>query len=204
MNKNEIEVWKPHPDIDVIEVSTLGRVRTLDRMVSGKGNGTRFQKGQVLKQFVSVNGYMRVSIRIDGKPTKKLVHRLVAQTFLPNPDNLPMVNHRDCNRKNNNVENLEFCDNSYNQKYRNRFGISVTESIGKPLFAVNLSTLEVSHFRSQSEAGRVLGFSQGHIGAVIRGKRNHAGDFWFVNDDDNADDIIKRKLHALQSQLLGL
>jgi hypothetical protein len=108
-----------------------------------------------------------------------------------------MVNHKDCNRKNNHVENLEFCDNSYNQKYRNKFGISVTESIGKPLFAVNLSTLEVSHFRSQSEAGRVLGFGQGHIGSVIRGERNHAGDFWFVNDDGHAVDVVKSKLHDI-------
>jgi len=187
---NESEIWKSHPDIVGIEVSTLGRVRTLDRMVSGRGKRTWIAKGHVLKPFVNNNGYMRVNIKIDGKQIKKSVHRLVAQTFLPNPNGLPMVNHKDCNRKNNHVENLEFCDNSYNQKYREEFG----KASGRPVFAVNLATLEVSRFRSQHEASRELGVFQTNINAVIKGRLKQTGGFWFTNADEKAAGTIKRKL----------
>jgi len=194
MIKNEIEIWRSHPEIGIIEVSSLGRVRTLDRVVSSKGNGTRFQKGQVLKQFINSNGYMRVPIRIDGKQMHKFVHRLVAQTFIKNPDNLPEVNHLDCDRENNNVENLEFCTASYNRQYREKYGISQTEAAGHPLFAINLATREVSRFRSQHESSRVLRVLQPNVNAVIKGKQKKAHGYLFVNDDDNAADIIKRKL----------
>lgn len=203
MAKNEIEVWKSHPDIVGIEVSTLGNVRTLDRVISNE-KMTRFIKGRVLKQSVNGRGYMQLNVKVDGKFIAKSVHRLVAQTFLSNPNNLPMVNHRDCNRTNNNVENLEFCTASYNNQYREKFGISQTEAAGHPLFAINLSTLEVLHFRSQSEASRLLGVNRKNINNTIKGRQNRAGGFWFVNEDEKAADAIKRKLHTLQSQSLGL
>ena len=194
MIKNESEIWRALPGVPGIEVSTFGKVRTLDKVTSSE-KYTRFTKGQVLKQFNDKNGYLRVSIRIDSKQTKKYVHRLVAQTFIKNPDNLPQVNHRDCNPQNNHVENLEFCTASYNQKYRNKHGVSQTEAVGHQLFAVNLKTLEVSHFRSQSEAGRKLRVKHANINMVIKGKRNYAGGFWFVNDDGHAVEVVKSKLH---------
>jgi len=189
------EIWKAHPDIPWIEVSTLGRVRTIDRMVSGRGNGTQFIKGRVLKQRYDKNGYLQVSIRIDGKRPKKLVHRLIAQTFIKNPNNLPQVNHLDCDRANNHVENLEFCTVSYNQQYREKYGVSQTEVLGHPVFAINLDTMEISRFRSQGEAGQVLGVSQGNISSVIKGKYKQTGGYWFVNDDGHAVDVVKSKLH---------
>lgn len=193
MINNEEEVWKSHPDIVGIEVSTFGNVRTLDRVVSSE-NGTRFLKGRVLKQSKNNRGYPMVHIPIDGKPTTKLVHRLVAQTFLSNPDNFPEVNHKDCDRTNSNVENLEFCTPKYNSQYRENFG----KSLGSPVFAISLSTLEVLHFCSQGEAGRILGVSQGNINMAIKGKRSYAGGFLFVNEDDNAADTIKQKLHEIK------
>ena len=186
----ETEIWKAYQDIAGIEVSTFGRVRSLDKMV-WNGRGTWLMKGRILKQQLNHHGYLRVGITIDGKRATKLVHRLVAQTFLPNPDNLPMVNHKDCNRKNNHVENLEFCDNSYNQKYREKYG----KALSQPVFAVNIYTLEVSRFHSKNEASRKLGVKQGSISNVIKGKAKRAGNFWFVNADDNAVDIVKQNLH---------
>jgi len=193
MINNETEIWRSYPDIPEIEVSTLGIVRTLDRVVSSKGNGTRFQKGQVLKQFISNNGYMRVHIRIDGKSTMKLVHRLVAQTFIKNTDNLPQVNHRDCDPTNNDVSNLEWCSSSYNIKYREKYG----KAQNKPVFAIDLSTLEVLHFRSQGEASRELGVFVSNISRVIKGKQNYAGGYFFKEDDGNGIEIDKDKLNDI-------
>ena len=194
MIKNESEIWRALPGVPGIEVSTFGRVRTLDRVVSGE-NGTRFLKGRVLKQWDSGTGYLNVNIPIDRKQAKKLVHRLVAQTFIPNPDSLPEVNHKDCNRTNNHVDNLEFCTRSYNMKYKEKFGISNTELLGHHLFAINLDTNKVSHFCSQHEASRALGISVANINMVIKGKRNQSGGFWFVNDDGHAVEVVKSKLH---------
>ena len=197
------EIWKLHPEYTGIEVSTFGRVRSLDRVTSSE-KYTRFVKGRVLKQYNNTNGYLQVKIPIAGKWTTKSVHRLVAQTYIPNPDELPQVNHLDCNRKNNNVENLEFCDNSYNQKYREKYGISNTELLSKPVFAINLTTLEVLHFSSQTEASRELRVFNSNVNKVIKGRFKQTGGFWFTNADDNADDAIKHKLNDLQSQVLGL
>ena len=186
------EIWKSYPEIAGIEVSTMGRVRSLDRVVPN-GKGTRLVKGHVLKQKDNGIGHLQVVITIDGKRTMKVVHRLVAQTFIPNPDNLPEVNHKNGDRKNNNVENLKWCSHSYNIQYREKFG----EALGIPVFAVNLTTLEVSRFRSRKEAGRSLGVFYQSINQVIKGRIKQTGGYWFVNDDGHAVDVVKSKLHDI-------
>lgn len=192
----EPEIWRVHPEYTGIEVSTFGRVRTLDRVISSE-NGTRSLKGRILKQYLKPNGYMQLGFSINGKHVTKLVHRLVAQTFLPNPDNLPQTNHKNCIRTNNNVENLEWCTSSYDAKYREKHGVSQAEKIGHPLFAINLSTLKISRFETQSEAGRTLGVNQANINAVIKGRQKTAYSFWFVNDDGHAVEVVKSKLHDI-------
>jgi len=196
------EIWKAHPDIAGIEVSTLGRVRTLDKMV-WNGKGTYSKKGRILKQSKSINGYMYVSIKANGKFIKQRIHRLVAQTFISNPDNLPEVNHKDNNPLNNNVSNLEFCTHKYNTTYREKYGTPAKECVPKsPVFAVNLSTLEVLHFSSQHEAGRELEIFQSHINAVIKGKRKQAHGYWFKADDGNGIEADKDKLKSIVDSMI--
>lgn len=190
--ENQTEIWKSLPGVHGVEVSTFGNVRALDRVVPRK-NGAYHIKGHVLKQCNDKDGYLLVHIPIDGKSITKKVHRLVAQTFLPNPNGLPMVNHKDCNRANNHVENLEWCTVSYNNRYREEFG----KAKGLPVLAINLSTMEISQFSSQTEASRKLGVFQQHINHVIKGKRKQTGGFWFTNADDNVDDVIKHKLEGV-------
>ena len=110
------EIWKPVPGYEgKYEVSSLGRVRSLDRI----DEENHFRKGQIMKTNL-LRGYVRVPLR-DGKKQKSYqVHRLVALAFIPNPDNLPQVNHKDCNPGNNNVDNLEWCDVKYNINYGDR------------------------------------------------------------------------------------
>jgi len=190
---SKTEIWKSHPDIVGIEVSNLGRVRTLDRVVSSEKR-TRFQKGRVLKQNENNSGYMRVHIRIDGKQDIKLVHRLVAQTFIPNPDSIPEINHKDSNRTNNSADNLEWCTHQENIAYREEFG----KASGRPVFAVNLATLEVSRYPSQMGAGRSLGVFYQSISKVIKGRLKQTGGYWFTNADEKADDVIKHKLEEVK------
>lgn len=102
------EVWR---DISgytgVYQVSNLGRVRSLDRYEKC-GTFIRKRKGKVLHQSVNRGGYLQLSLLKDGISHTKEVHRLVAQAFLPNTDNLPEVNHIDCDKTNNSVDNLEW------------------------------------------------------------------------------------------------
>ena len=195
---NDIEVWKPHPEFCFIEASTLGNVRTLNREVT-TNRGTRLLKGRVLKPHRNKTGYLSVVFGMNGKQVHKRVHRLVAETFIPNPNGWPQVNHKDCDRTNNSVSNLEWCDASYNQRYREKYGVSNTESLGHPLFAVNLETLEVFKFRSQHEAGRQLGVHhQSSITQVLKGKQNQTGGYWFT---ENKSEITKNKLREIKDSM---
>ena len=190
--EDQVEIWKALPGGPGVEVSTLGRVRTLDKMV-WNGKGTWLMKGRILKQRYNHKGYMRVGITIDGERAMKSVHRLVAQTFIDNPNDFPQVNHKNCVRDDNRVSNLEWCDNSYNQKYREKYG----KALGRPVFAVNLATLEVSQFKSQAEAGRVLGAGQSSITNVINGKLKQTHGYWFKEDDGNSIEVDKDKLNDI-------
>lgn len=190
---NDEEVWKTYPKIEWLQGSNLGRVRTLDRYVNGRWGKTLI-KGRVLKQRRMKNGYMYVGFRANGKTVYLRVHRVIAMCFLPNPNSLPQVNHKDCDRTDNHLNNLEWCDNSYNMKYREKYGISNTESRGHRIIAINLKTLEVLYFKSQHEAARQLGANQGSVNGVLKGKRNKCSGFWFCHADENAVENTRVKL----------
>ena len=101
------EIWK-----DILgyegkyQVSNWGRVKSLNYNNTGKEG--------IMKLTKDGNGYLQVQLHKDGKVKECRVNRLVAQAFLENPDNLPEVNHKDKNRSNNKLENLEWCDRKYN------------------------------------------------------------------------------------------
>jgi len=76
-------------------------------------------KRNIFMKPVKINGYIRVGLTKNNKEKKYLVHRLVAMTYLDNPDNLPCVNHKNCIRDDNRVENLEWCSNLYNNQSKN-------------------------------------------------------------------------------------
>lgn len=104
------------------EVDQFGRVYSVDRVVSVKDNGRVYDKplkGKQMKQSVHTKGYKTVSLTKDGKTKTVFVHRIVAEAFIPNTENLPMVNHKDEDKTNNFVENLEWCTNGYNLSYGN-------------------------------------------------------------------------------------
>lgn len=194
----EKEIWKQYPKYSWIEVSNLGRVRTKDHWVTYKDGRKRLFKGKVLKQHLQKNGYVYVSTRGNGKDIHLLVHRAVAICFLPNPNNLPEVNHIDNNPKNNRLDNLEWCSRKYNEDYKKKFGTSPAEVLGRPVFAVNLETGRVFYFKSQCEAARQLGISQQSVSAVIKGRLNQADGYWFTEDES---EITEEKIREVKSNM---
>lgn len=111
------EKWLPVVGFEgSYEVSTEGRVRSITRMVKGKNGTQHYREGQILKPQTGTT-YQQVYLPVDGKQKWFYVHRLVAEAFIPNPENLPQVNHKDENPQNNKVENLEWCTQQYNINY---------------------------------------------------------------------------------------
>ena len=107
---------------NLYQISNTGRVKSLERIVkvTGGNNNSCFIKEKILKPSVGKQGYLSVVLCKDGKVYGRLIHRLVAQAFIPNPDNLPCVNHKDENPQNNNVTNIEWCSYRYNNCYKGR------------------------------------------------------------------------------------
>ena len=115
------EIWRPIRDWEgIYEVSDLGRVRSLDRWIeyiSKYGKPYKvWTKGRILALKIS-KGYCLAHLSYQGKAIHKTVHRLVAEAFIPNPDNLPEINHKDENTTNNAASNLEWCEQLYNIHY---------------------------------------------------------------------------------------
>jgi hypothetical protein len=146
--------------------------------------------GKCLKQYQTPNGYLQVSIKINGKYTKKLVHRLVAEKYIPNNENKPCVNHKDGNKHNNNVDNLEWCTYSENELHSHRVLGKKTEAehlrkmrnihIKKSSKKVMQTTIEgqfVNVFESMAEASKKTGISQGNISECCHNKRRKAGGY---------------------------
>lgn len=109
------ETWSPVKGyVGYYEVSTLGRVRRLPKLLTNYLGVKRFYKGRILKLIRNPNGYLKVELSRNGKRKQLLVHRLVATAFLRNPQKKRTVNHRDSNRSNNYLDNLEWATHSEN------------------------------------------------------------------------------------------
>lgn len=174
--------WRPVKGYEgYYEVSENGDVRSVDREYYVESiNQNRKKKGVVLKQQTSNTGYKTAHLSKDGDAKVCLVHRIVANAFLDNHDNLPQVNHKDGNRLNNRVDNLEWCSASYNSKYNyDILGKSwesrrkSCEYTFKPVAAKNIKTGEVVEFKCVNECARYFGLSKSSIRNRLSGKINN-------------------------------
>jgi hypothetical protein len=173
------EIWKPIKGYeDLYEVSNTGRVRRIrHKAVIGKTNPTLPQREK--KPHVNQDGYAMVGL-YRGQTQKHIgVHRLVAMAFIPNPENLPQVNHKDEDKTNNHVDNLEWCTNEYNSRYGTR-----SERIGKankngkkskPI--IGKKDDKILQFPSIAEASRTLKIVRENIVAALKGRRKDAGGY---------------------------
>ena len=168
-----VEIWKDVKDYEgLYQVSNWGRVKSF-----------KFGKERILKQFTNNDGYLQVHLCKNGKLKTFLVHRLVAEAFLDNPNNLPQVNHKDENPQNNNVENLEFCSAKYNTNFGTRnkriSDKNTNGKLSKPVLQFTLDGQFVKEWPSVRQAEREGGFNQSHITDCCKGKiKTHKNFIW--------------------------
>lgn len=174
------EIWRPIKEyLDLYEVSNWGRVRSLDRYMNQVGGGKQFRKGKILKPLnYRGNGYLCVQLMNNSSHKLVYIHRLVAEAFIPNPDSLPCVNHKDENKENNRVENLEWCTHSYN----NTYGTAKERGDKKKSKKTYQYTLDgelVCEYSSVAEVQKLKGWLSGNIASACTGKLKTAyGYIW--------------------------
>lgn len=176
----EKEIWRPIKGYeDYYDVSSYGNVRSVDRLVTYSDGRKHLHKGRILSPEKNRCGYLFCVLCKNSKQKSSKVHRLVAEAFLPNPDNLPEVNHKDENKANNCVENLEWCTRSYNVNYGTAIQRSV-EKHSKPVLQIDLETNQIiAKYQSANEAGRQTNLSQGNISNCCNGKlKTYKGFKW--------------------------
>lgn len=167
------EQWKDIKDfVGLYKISNLGKVLSIKRNI-------------VLHPELSSNGYLRVGLHKGGKVQNKSIHRLVAEAFIPNPENKPQVNHIDGNKQNNTTSNIEWATSSENiihrfhtlgQKGVNFGKFGQLNHTSKRVAQIKNDKI-IAEYGSVREAGRITGILPSTIHRCISGKYKHAGNY---------------------------
>lgn len=156
---SDMEIWKDVEGYEgLYQVSNMGRVKSL-----------KYDKEKIIKSCKNSRGYLIVNLYKDKKMKDHKVHRLVAQAFLPNPNNLPQVNHKNEIKTDNRVDNLEYCDSSYNNNYGSRTERAV-KAKSKPVLQFTKDGEFIRKWESATQVSRELGFNQSSISNCCKGK----------------------------------
>lgn len=163
------EEWLPISGFEgLYEISNFGRVKSL-------GNGITYKTQRIIKQLKNPCGYLKVDLSKNGKVKLFFVHRLVAIAFLENQENLPFVNHKDEDKQNNHVDNLECCSAKYNSNYGTAIDRMVKKQINhinksKPVSQFTKTGEFIAEFPSTMEVERLYGYDCSSISKCCNGK----------------------------------
>lgn len=154
--------------------------------VSSTGLVKTTKTGRILRACVDQRGYLRVALFKTNREKRYKVHRLVAEAFIPNPQGLPQVNHKDGNKANNCVSNLEWVTNEQNMKHAKENGLrkgheQFCKETSKRVIAINIETGEQRIFDSILSARKNIGTQ--HVQEVLAGKRKQAKGYSFIYAD---------------------
>lgn len=166
------------------EVSDTGAVRSVDRIITDSRGASYFRKGKSMKITASKgrngNGYFVVNLRKNNSSFVACVHVLVATEFIPNPNGLPTVNHKDGNKRNNDVTNLEW------SSYRDNNIHAITNNLRKPrgnkIIQYDFNGNMIGEYSSMCDAFRKTGISVGSISHCLNHRTHTAGGYIWIRD----------------------
>lgn len=170
------EQWKEIPEFNgAYQISSYGRLKSVERTVKHP-QGSCVLKEKILSEVVNKRGYIEYQITHNGNHYSRKAHRLVAEAFIPNVNNLPQVNHIDAVKTNNHVENLEWCDNQHNILHAYEHGLN--RRVHK-IEQLDIDGKVVHVWQSSGEACRLAGYNRANIHAACKGKlKTYKGYIW--------------------------
>lgn len=175
-----MEIWKDIPGFETrYQVSNMGRVKSKS-YIRSNGFGLYRTREQILNPFKEKCGYLKVVLNKNGKKSRVKIHRLVAITFIPNPNNKSEIDHINTNVEDNRVDNLRWVtssENKLNPITRARMAKAKKGANLKPVVCFSKNGILVKAFNSAIEAGETLNISPAHICHCCKGKRNSAGGY---------------------------
>ncbi len=178
------EIWKDIAGYEgLYQVSNLGRVKSLDRKIKHARFGEVNRKGKELKRFVDDDGYLRVGLFNGDNKKTRLVHRLVAEAFIENPENKKTVNHINGIKTDNCVDNLEWNTHEENIKHSHKTGLNgsknhLNQRSSKKVMQIDKNMSIVKIHPSIGEAARA-GFDRRGITKCCKGKQQTAGGYYW-------------------------
>lgn len=159
--------------------------------ISNLGNVKSYESNKIMKQETVRHGYKAIYLKKDGIRSHKYIHILVAEAFIPNPDNLPIINHKDENPANNHMDNLEWCTYQYNNTY-NDVHIQRAIKQGKQVFQYDKNGNLVNVHISVREAGRFIGGSSSNISSCCKGDLYTCYGFVWSHHELMREDVLQK------------
>lgn len=177
------EIWKVIDDYPYYEISSFGRVRSIDRIIVDSWGRSYFKAGQLIKITEQRDDYNYVQLMVvvydvNGKPHRVIVARLVAKMFIPNPNNLPQVNHIDEDSTNNHVDNLEWCTALYNINYGETI-LRRSKTRSRPIDVYNLNNVYLGTYKSAVDASKKFNVSRSSISECCNNKKESVKGYIF-------------------------
>ena len=192
------EVWVDICGYDgFYQVSNIGNVRRT--RYCDAASASHHTPMRNMKSHVSSLGYHRIKLTINGVSKLHFIHRLVAGSFIPNPNGLPCVNHMDGNKSNNCVSNLEWCSHAENNAHANALGLRVLKNKkgSRPVSQFTIDGSLVASFPSANESSRKTGFASSHIQDCCNGKsRSWKGYLWRWSDTVAPGEVVRMRPHG--------
>lgn len=212
-----VEVWKPVKGFEgLYEVSNLGRIMALPKIVTRRGKSYNI-KSKIMKPQQSGNGYLKICLHDNGRTSFLFVHRIVAQAFIPNPENKPCIDHINTIRDDNRVENLRWCTFKENRNnpitckktsdslkgidrvnVNKRMQLRDKQNASKRVYQYDLNGNYIKSFGSVMEAARELGVKTKCISTECSSSHYAYGYLWYYEKYDKVNKHKPKKKKVAQ------